>query len=204
MDKPLIIFGIIIALFTGFLIFSAVMNRAELPEPEEITANVAVIAGVEYSLDITDLSLGWTPLTGEDMKQIALLRNLTRLELKACEITDISALAGLANLTRLDLRFNEIVNITPLSNLTNLTYLNISHNEISDINALAGLSKLTTLELGGNNLSDLSPLYGDRMPALRDLYIYDNAKDDKGFHYFDEYLHGDVIKARLPNTTIHF
>ena len=201
----MIIVSIIMVIFIGVIIYSAATNKPEPPpEPEEPCPNTVTVAGEDYKIDsTTSLSIEWTSLTGEDMRSIALLVNLTSLELKVCEITDIRPLSGLVNLTRLDLRLNSISDLTPLSELLNLTHLDLRHNDISSVNALADLTNLVMLELGGNNISDISPLYG-RLPYLKNLYIYDNAKDSRGYDYFDERLYGDIIKEQFQRATIHF
>ena len=53
----------------------------------------------------------------------------------------------LTNLTSLDLRENQISDIKPLSNLTKLTSLDLRGNQISDIKPLSNLTKLTSLYL---------------------------------------------------------
>jgi hypothetical protein len=199
LNKLTITVGTIMVLFIGVIIYSAVVNRPPpLPEPEEPRDDIVMIAGVEYSRDITSLSIEWTPLTHDDMRQIGLLTSLLELELKACEISDLRSLSGLTRLQRLDLRFNNISDVTPLSELKNLTRLNLSHNIITNIEPLENLSSITMLELGGNNISDISPLYG-KMPSLRSLFIYDNDTDA-----LDEYLFGEQIRSRMPGVTIHF
>ncbi|OBQ15375.1 MAG: hypothetical protein AN481_19725, partial [Aphanizomenon flos-aquae LD13] len=64
----------------------------------------------------------------------------------------------LTNLTSLDLRENQISDIKPLSNLTNLTSLDLWENQISDIKPLSNLTNLTSLSLAGNQISDIKPL----------------------------------------------
>jgi Leucine-rich repeat (LRR) protein len=196
----LILVGIIMTLFIVVIIYSVVISSGTEPEvtPDVPNYSIVTIAGEEYDIAITSLVIEWTPLTDEDLLQIGQLLNLTHLELKVCEISDISALSGLTNLVRLDLRFNSISNLTPLERLTGLTHLNLNHNNISDVRPLARLTGLVELQLGANMISDLSPLY-DRLTSLKNLHVYDNNKDT-----IDEYSHGAAIRAGFPGATVHF
>lgn len=205
MNKLTITVGAVMVLFIGVIIYSAVVNRAEPPpEPEEPCENTVTVAGTEYKVDETTfLSLEWIPLTREDLREISRLVNLTHLELRVCEINNIGVLSRLVNLTRLDLRFNNITDLTPLENMPNLTQLNLSHNKITNVKPLEFLTMLTELDLGGNNLSDISSLY-NRLPNLQNLYLYDNAKDDKGIDVFDEHRNGEMLRGNFPGATIHF
>ncbi|MDR2558185.1 MAG: leucine-rich repeat domain-containing protein [Oscillospiraceae bacterium] len=205
MNKIVILVGIIMVLFIGVVIYSVVFNQPEPPpELEEPCENTVIIAGAEYKIDATfSLALEWTPLSREDIWQISRLINLTSLELKVCDISDISAFSRLVNLTRLDLRVNSISDLTPLTNLENLTHLNLSHNNITDVRPLEWLTELAELELGANIIADISPLYG-KLPNLRNLFIYDNAKDTRGRDILDEYTHGAAIRAQFPGATVHF
>jgi Leucine-rich repeat (LRR) protein len=190
--KKLLVIILAAALFCGCT------NARPEPDPPGTDENIT-IGGKEYSIDLTSLSIEWLKLTAEDMEQLALMTNLTRLEVKMCEITDISPLAELTKLERLDLRFNEISDLSPLAELVNLTHLNLSHNEIRDVSALVKLANLRELELGANYISDLSPLYG-KLTKLVNLYIYDNNPDT-----IDDYLFGSSIRAGFPEgCTIHF
>ncbi|MCL2637855.1 MAG: leucine-rich repeat domain-containing protein [Oscillospiraceae bacterium] len=205
MKNMIIAVAVIMALFIGVMIYSSVANKPEPePEPEPPCENTVNIAGVDYKIDVTtSLSLNSVDLTVEDMRQLPRLVNLTHLELKSCEISDISALSRMTGLVRLDLRFNNITDLSSLERLENLTYLNLSHNRIVSVEPLYAMTNLTELELGANFISDLSPLYG-RLPALKNLYIYDNAKDGRGIDVFNELEQGEFLRGRFPGATIHF
>jgi hypothetical protein len=202
-EKILIIVSAVLAvLFIGVSIYIA----ASAPEPElELPPRegIVMIAGIEYCIELTTLAIEWTPLSREDMRQISLMTNLTRLELKMCSISDVTHLARLTNLERLDLRRNNITDVSPLTELTNLTHLNLSHNNIEVITSLSRLTNLVMLELGANEISDISALF--HIP-MKNLYIYDNARDpnNSNIPFLDEHTRGDEFKARMPNTTIHF
>jgi hypothetical protein len=206
MNKTIIIIvGAVMALFIGVIIYSSVANRPEPPpEVEEPCENTVVIAGTEYKIsETTSLTIEWVALTRDDMQELSRLVNLTRLELKVCEITNINALSRLANLTHLDLRFNNITELAALESLANLTYLNLSHNNITNVQSLEFLTRLTELNLASNDISDISALYG-RLPNLRNLYLYDNAKNEEGIDVFDERTQGAVLRGQFPGAAIHF
>ena len=84
--------------------------------------------------------------------------NLTRLYIRAHNISDISALSKLTNLTELNLDVNNISDISALSKLTNLTELYLGNNNITNISALSKLTNLTKLDLRNNNISDWTPV----------------------------------------------
>ncbi|MDR1217732.1 MAG: leucine-rich repeat domain-containing protein, partial [Oscillospiraceae bacterium] len=146
----------------------------------EATPEYITIQGEQYSTSLTELDLSWRKLTGDDIFLLRHMKNLTRLNLSANEIYDITPLAELTKLTSLGLSFNKISDLTPLSRLTdlttlvlrtnllsdltplaeltNLTYLDLSFTQISDVTPLAGLTNLTILDLGYNKIADITPL----------------------------------------------
>jgi len=200
----LIIGGFIALAFIGVMIYIGATSAPPEVEDDPLPrTDIVTIAGNDYNISLTSLTLEWIPLTRNDMLQISLMTDLTRLEIKMCEITDITPLARLLRLERLDLRFNEISDVSPLVKLENLTHLNLSHNDISNISALSHLTNLTMLDVSANRLSDISALYN--MTQLKNLFIYDNAVDSNGIPFLDEHLYGDLIRAQFPDTTIiHF
>ena len=119
-----------------------------------------IIAGKEYSVDITRLDLYSRNLTDDDIKDIGKLKNLIVLDLDFNNITDVSVLSGLTNLQELHLSVNEISDISPLENLNNLTWLGLTSNNIRDISALSGLIDLEELYLANDRISDINPLTG--------------------------------------------
>ncbi|MFM2317872.1 MAG: hypothetical protein RLZZ215_493, partial [Pseudomonadota bacterium] len=97
---------------------------------------------------------------------------LTTLDLRANQISELSALSGLSQLTTLDLRANQISELSALSGLSQLTKLSLGSNQISELSALSGLSQLTTLYLSYNQISELSVLSG--LSQLTTLYLSSN------------------------------
>ncbi|MDE0483269.1 MAG: leucine-rich repeat domain-containing protein [Candidatus Poribacteria bacterium] len=87
------------------------------------------------------------------------LEHFTKLNLHRNNIiSDISPLAVLTNLTWLNLSWNNISNVSSLSELTNLKWLSLELNNISDVSPLAKLTNLEWLDLTKNPITDFSPL----------------------------------------------
>ncbi|MDE0684774.1 MAG: leucine-rich repeat domain-containing protein, partial [Candidatus Poribacteria bacterium] len=104
------------------------------------------------------------------------LRNLTRLEIHNCNISDISGLAELTQLEWLELINNQVSDISPLANLKSLEHLNLDANVIEDVSPLAKLTRLELLYLENNKISDVSPLAG--LTNLERLDLRNNAISD--------------------------
>ncbi|OUD13050.1 COR domain-containing protein [Thioflexithrix psekupsensis] len=118
-------------------------------------------------------------LTGCEIKNLNLLKNLnalTDLNLRGNQISDLNFLENLTNLINLDLNSNKINEISPLQGLTALTQLSLSENQISDLSPLQDLTALTRLNLWWNQIIDLSQLKG--LTALTELYLRDNQISD--------------------------
>ena len=124
------------------------------------------IQGVQYSTELTELSITSHFLTNDDIEQLVYMVNLTSLTLRgpstepAGYITDITPLAGLTNLETLILNNFRISDVSPISGLTNLRRLVLNNNQISDISPLYGFAGLWGLELNNNLISDISPIVG--------------------------------------------
>lgn len=117
-----------------------------------------------------------------NFEAIATLKNLEKLELINCDISDASPLSGLTKLRILNLEQNSITDLTPLASLTNLEELNldnqveksVKHQALADgtidrytgyvqghlvnLSPLTSLTKLKTLNLSRNSIEDVSPL----------------------------------------------
>ncbi|MXZ01341.1 hypothetical protein F4Y93_12125 [Candidatus Poribacteria bacterium] len=124
--------------------------------------------------------LSWIEF-GDDRSVSALpslkgLKNLTRLEINNCGISDLSGLTELTQLEWLALINNQISDISPLSNLKSLEHLNLDANVISDVSPLAKLTRLEILYLENNQISDVSPLAG--LTNLERLDLRNNAISD--------------------------
>ena len=135
--------------------------------------------------DALNLPAG-TPITQADMHELTALNardsqitnitgleyatNLTFLQLLVTGIDDISPLANLTQLTELHLGSNQIEDISPLANLTQLTFLRLNENWVlEDISPLANLAQLKVAHLDRNAIVDVSPLA--RLTKLESLDI---------------------------------
>ena len=134
---------------------------------------VKYLTGLEFAANLTELDLRYTEVS--DVSPLAGLKNLETLFFAGTEVSDVSPLAGLTNLTVLYLANNAISDVSPLAGLTNLTRLDLGRNEISDISPLAGLKNLKTLGIG-NRIADVSPLAG--LKNLERLRLYKNRISD--------------------------
>lgn len=130
-----------------------------------------------------------------DLRPLAGLRNLERLEagtghitslapladldrlvvlhVDGCPLSDISPITGLTRLQDLSLSGSRVGDLTSLENLVHLERLSLDHTAIVDLGPLSGLRRLTTLTLSGTRVRDLTPLM-----ALKHLRILKlNATD---------------------------
>ena len=113
--------------------------------------------------------------TGNAVKDIAWMKNLTALKtlyLQHNEISDLTPLSGLKSLTKLNLSYNSLENddLKAIEKLTNLTELALyGLKKISDFSPLASLSKLTYLHIGYNSsLKSIKSLTGlSKLKSLR-------------------------------------
>ena len=114
----------------------------------DLTANTQVsdVTPLASLPKLTSLSLSDSDIDDRELLSIALLTNLTNLQLGFNNISDINPLARLRNLTELSLIFNKIQDVSPLAKLTNLIGLAIRGNPIQDLTPLAGLTKLVNVD----------------------------------------------------------
>ena len=146
--------------------------RAAIAEAIGVPPSVATVRGHLENLTRLDArNANISDLTGLEGAT-----NLKVLWLPNNDISDISAVSGLTNLAGLDLAFNSILDISAVSGLTKLTYLILRDNSVSNISALAGLTNLTSLGLTGNSISDISALAG--LTNLTALSFGDNSISD--------------------------
>lgn len=124
--------------------------REELSLPVE-TSLTQLVMNQLTRLDARDKQI--TDLTGLEHAT-----NLTSLVLSENEIRDLNPLAGLINLEALYIWDSLISEMTPLENLDQLKVLNLAGGQISDLTPLANLTQLKTLHLQHNQISDITPL----------------------------------------------
>ena len=143
----------------------------DIPDPN-LRAAIAEAIGVPLSTPIFRGHLG----------------NLTRLDARNANISDLTGLEGATNLIGLNLgpgyveaenrwiNSNSVSDLSPLTGLTKLRSLVLGDNNISDISTVAGLTNLTTLYLWNNSISDISAVAG--LTNLTELAVNNNSISD--------------------------
>ena len=101
-----------------------------------------------------------------------LMQQLTSLNAKSLEITDLTGLEHATNLRNVNLNNNQISDLTPLAELTTLRSFSLESNQISNITPLAGLTNLLALRLTNNQISNITPLTG--LTRLEELLLGSN------------------------------
>lgn len=185
------------------------------------------IKGVEYSTDLTSLTLSSSGLENEDIvdlkymiyltdlqifenniSDLECLRGLTRLTNLAVfnnEVSDLEPLSGLENMQSLCLRENHITDISPLKNMKNLTNLDISFNEVTNISVLSEMTNMRLLKLNDNKISNISPLSG--MVSMDRVHLQNNSITNisvlSGMTEVTEiYLENNNVKDLTPLTEL--
>ncbi|OHT06037.1 hypothetical protein TRFO_05678 [Tritrichomonas foetus] len=108
---------------------------------------------------VSSLVFDFSPSVGRITKIDHLIRYrlITELSLIGHGIDDISNLSILANLTKLNLSWNSIQSIVPLMKLSRLELLHLGHNQIENIpKSISSLSNLKNLQISNNPISDRS------------------------------------------------
>ena len=145
------------------------------------------------------------------------LENLTVLDARNSNISDLTGLETATNLRILDLgskyvegenralNSNSVSDISPLSGLTYLGWLYLGDNNVSDISAVSGL-RLKRLSLANNNVSDISAVAG--LTNLIELTLYNNSVSDISsvvgltnliwLHLFGNHLSYQSIHTHIP------
>jgi internalin A len=138
---------------------------------------IAIPGGLLYPSDLDELTyLDARVKNISDLTGLEFCTSLTELNLWINQISDISPLTNLTSLQKLYLWSNQIRDISPLADLTNLQQLYLWINQIRDISPLANLTNLTLLDLADNQISDISPL--TNLTSLQKLALADNQISD--------------------------
>ncbi|MCL1810226.1 MAG: protein kinase [Clostridiales bacterium] len=125
-----------------------------------ITELVIETGSVKLIIDLFD----WPNLTALDLKNqpafdfsmLSHLKNLEKLIVSGCHLTDASPIGNLTRLTHLDISNNYLTDIRFVKNFRRISYLNISKNNVEDLSPLADLPKLETLEAEDTWVTDWS------------------------------------------------
>jgi|GEM_PF-709739 len=133
--------------------------RAVLPNRTPVVfADANLRAAVEAALGVTDPTV-------EDMKQ------LTQLDARSKQITNLTGLEHAIHLKKLELKDNQIEDISALGNLTELEVLDLGRNQVVEA-PLWGLVNLRELDLDDNHIGNIYPL--TRLTRLDELELQGN------------------------------
>ena len=132
-------------------------------------------------IEISDLNLERAVRTALELHDDVpltqlVMYQLTGLEARDSQITDLTGLEFAINLIWLTLGGNQIRDLRPLAELTQLEALYIWNNPISDLSPLANLTTLKTLHMQACHISDISPL--SNLTGLVNLHLYYNQIED--------------------------
>lgn len=138
------------------------------------------------------------------LKSIGQSRTLRKLNLSGCDLGDrISHLSGNASLIHLNLRRCNLIDITPLTTLPNLEYLNIGHNPIRSLNLDS--SRLHTLKMKNCIIEDARCVWD--IKTLMVLVISENPiKNVDGCENLTSLRHLDMKDcdvSHLPTSLSH-
>jgi len=149
------------------------VSAEKIPTPTYFTAGGNIDTfGPALRATLAKLLAEYNSSTTTPKTMEAYLASVTRLDLSALGIRDLSGLETATKLEYLSLSESGISDISDLAGLTTLQDLVLSKNSITDISALAGLTALQNLWLDDNNVSDVSMLSG--LVALKHLYLAGN------------------------------
>ncbi len=111
-----------------------------------------------------------------DVSGLAPLVNLKKLDIEACEVTDIGPLAEMTDLAQLSIGKNPISDLSPLASVTNLVRLDVAYTGIPSLDDVASFGSLVELNASGNELWELDPL--SKLQNLKKLILIDNVIED--------------------------
>ena len=115
-----------------------------------------------------------------DLSKIVNMKNLTRLSLSRCNLSNISSLKS-DSIKDLDVSFNYIIDVDFIKRIPNISTLNVSYNQINDYAPFFKIPRLEVLSLEGNNIKSVTL---KKQSILRELYISDNYLSDLSFVSF--------------------
>ncbi len=106
------------------------------------------------------LLVGGTSFDDGDMTMLASMPDLTRLQLWATSVSDLTVLTGLDLRVELDIGGTSVTDLSPIHHMTSLQQLRLYWLGLTepDIAFLADFDELTLLNLHGNELTSLAPL----------------------------------------------
>lgn len=137
-------------------------------DPSAENAHIEAISRIEAcrraggaDLDLSGLNLHALPL------EIALLGELTQLNISRTAVADLSPVDPLSALQSLDCSDTQVIDLYPLASLPALRSLDCSGTQLADLSPLASLSSLKSLDCSFTKVADLSALA--TLSSLRSL-----------------------------------
>jgi len=116
---------------------------------------------------------------------------ITGLNLRDNQLTEIKGLEQLTQLQRLDLSNNQLTEIKGLEQLTQLQDLRLSNNLLTEIKGLEQLTQLQTLWLNNNQLTEIKGL--EKLTQLQVLYLSSNPLTEiKGLEQLTQLISLDL------------
>ncbi|MCH9683912.1 MAG: hypothetical protein K0V04_20940, partial [Deltaproteobacteria bacterium] len=130
-----------------------VLRSINFPEGRVVDlAFFAELPGLE-SINFTD-----TPLSSEDLANIALAPTLQGLTLDGTGITDLSPLAPLVLIETINARDNMLAGVATVATWTNMRTARLSGNPLTSIEGVELHELLSELDVSQTPLADLAPL----------------------------------------------
>lgn len=96
------------------------------------------------------------------LNDVAMLKNLTRVNIALQNISDLSPLRELDELEQVLLKHNPIEDITPLAGLPSLRELFLYDTRVSDLSALSGCPMLENIDVGKTHVTSMAAFAGIR------------------------------------------
>ena len=130
------------------------------------------------------------------------LESVYKLQMPHMGIRKIEGLALLPNLTELDLSSNHISKIEGLEKLEQLKKLTLANNEIAKLQNLSSLASLESLRLDGNKIANVDDVRClENLPSLRSLHFAaspDATAADERNPLCDHPAYRTAVRRMLP------
>ena len=155
--------------------FATLSVLSQLTQLHTLTITNSVISGNDLRViaslpDLTELTLSNCQLSS--ITNLAAAKNLQYLDLSNNTIRDISALANMKSLRTLNLAHNAVISLESISNITVLEVLDVSYNSLSTTASIGSLFNLQTLNVSNNGLMDLSGI--EKLTGLKEFQAATN------------------------------
>lgn len=109
------------------------------------------------------------------LRDLAMLKNLRRLNIALQNLKDLTPLGGLGYLEQVQLKHNPIENVSPLASLNALQELYLYDTRISDLSALSACSRLDNIDVGKTYISSMNAFAG--IKGLKCLFARDTLME---------------------------